>query len=110
MTAEDFYKGLANTFPELQIFREAITVDEDEELPPAYIYYTTGTTQSMFADNIVWWSSTPITLYIVENKPGEELTAKAKQFLNDNRLPFEVAENAWEDELSAFVTTFDFNI
>ena len=110
MTAEDFYKGLAEAFPELQIFREAITVDEDEELPPAYIYYQAGTTQSMFADNIVWWSSTPITLYIVESNPGEALTARAKEFLNNNRLPYEVAESAWEDELSAFITTFDFTI
>lgn len=110
MTQEEFNNSITAYFPEFVIFRGVIQIEEGEEIPPVYLYFVTGETETLEADNIVYWESTPVTLYIIEDNPDEAVTQKVKEFLNSNRLPYSVTEAEWSDEVSAWLTTFNFKI
>lgn len=110
MKQSEFFSALTEAFPDLIIFRGVIQVDEGEELPPKYLYFVTGETLSLEADNVVYWEETPVTLYVVEDIPEEELTENVKTFLNSNRLPYRATEAEWNDDVSAWLTTFNFTI
>lgn len=110
MTIDDFHNKLVEAFPRIPLWYEVIENDEGKEMPPTYFYYTTEETQILEADNIVYWSQTPVTLYLVQTKPHGALIKDIKAFLNANRLPFRVTEEDWDDESNSWITEFNFTI
>lgn len=110
MTITEFYSKLEEAI-KLPIFYERMDVEQEEELPPIYIYFVTGETNTLEADNIVYWSSTPVEMVIVHGANGISEGAKVsvEMFLNDNRLPFTVTDT-YDDDLTSWLTTYSFEI
>lgn len=110
MTISEFYDSLTKKI-NIPIFYEVIYVEQNDEMPPVYIYFTTGETQSIFADNIVYWSSTPVQLIINHGSVeiNEEIKNDVDEYLNENRMPYSV-EDGYDNDLTAWLSTYNFNI
>lgn len=112
MTIEQFYTKISEAFASVPIFFEVIDVEENEELPPNYLYFESGTTVGFGADNQTYWSSTPIELMAVQTNPiknDDRLTEELEEFLKLNRFLF-TKQVANDTEIRATVTTYTFYI
>lgn len=112
MTIEQFYTKISEAFASVPIFFEVIDVEENEELPPNYLYFESGTTVGFGADNMTYWSSTPIELMAVQTNPikdSDTLTEELEQFLNLSKIMFS-KQVANDTDIRATVTTYTFTI
>ena len=110
MTISEFYSKAEEAI-QLPLFYERMDVEQEEELPPIYIYFVAGETNIFEADNIVYWSNTPVEMVIVHGDSSINEAAKAttELFLNNNRLPFTNVDT-YDNELTSWLTTYSFNI
>lgn len=112
MTIEEFYTRISEAFPTVPIFFEVIDVEEGDELPPDYMFFESGTTVGFGADNMTYWSSTPIELMAVQTNPikdSDTLTEELEQFLNLSKIMFS-KQVANDTDIRATVTTYTFTI
>lgn len=112
MSIDDFFIAITAVFPDVPIFFEEIDVEEGDELPPNYIYFESGTTIALAADNITYYSVTPIELLVVQTNPianDDTLTAQVEEFLDTNRLIYTKQVGA-DSDIRATVTTYTFTI
>lgn len=112
MSIDEFYEKVAEVFPTIPTFFEIIEVEEGDELPPNYLYFTSGTTEAFGADNMVYWSSTPIELMAVQANPvsdSDTLVQELEQFLNENKFIYSKDVDN-DPDIRATVTTFSFSI
>lgn len=108
ITIKELFEGLAELFPEVEIYRDVIEVPELELLKLPYAYVTTGETQSFAAENITYFRVTPVSLYWVEKDPDPEIERKTIEFLRDHDTPF-TDEDSFDDEIGAYSHVYNFN-
>lgn len=110
MTIDEFFTAITAA-TELPVFYEIIDVEQEEEMPPVYIYFTTGESEILEADNITYWSSTPVSLVIVHGSEGikSENKTDVEYLLNSERLPFTVIDS-YDSDLTSWLSTYSFNI
>lgn len=110
MTLEEFHSAIQEAV-ELPIFYSSIEVESEEDMPPKYIFYTTGESIVLEADNIVYWSSTPVELVIVHGSIGidDEIKSAVKNLLNNLRLPF-TTNDEYDADILSWISTYSFNL
>lgn len=78
------------------------------QTPPYAVYYRTGS-ESIFADNRVYYSLPEYVLELYTKKRDREPAARLEEILNNNELPYEMTETYLSDE-GLIMITYEFSV
>lgn len=88
----------------IQVFYNHTTRKDVVNLP-FIVYLDTGTNNFM-ADNITYRKRINYLIILHSDKRDEELEGSIEDLLTENRIPYEINDIRWDDELLMWTTSY----
>lgn len=111
MTVEQLFAQMLDAFPELaqdnKIFFDHVEVQEGEEITPPYVVLTETNQDPFYADNTVYYMTVRHTIDVYTVLYDVELINRVSGFLNGFEVPFNVSTVEWQDDIIAYLTSFE---
>lgn len=93
---------------DIQVFYRRTTTKDIVNFP--FIVYFDTRSNNLFADNVVYSTGYYFNVILHSDKRDEEAENKIANVLNENMIPFDITSINWDEDISMWVTNFEFGL